>query len=322
MGTMTAIVPSAISPTLAERLVPVCPACGNNTSHRVDEWATSFETISGGLAYRQPAYLIKQCPECGLHYKSHTLSETRLQEYYASMEFTPYEYGYECPTERIVRDILSRISRGGKVLDYGCSSGRLLKDWADKLDCYGLELNEQSASVARDRGIKIISEEEFRSVGSNHFDAIVLADVYEHLLRPTDLMTALVKALKSDGMLIVVTGNVDAIPRRHRVAEFWYFRGVGHLHMAGERHLKWIGSLLNLRLRKLHKCSHYDFPLRERFMQLLRSFVYYRFRASPHGLLAAALRLIPRANRAELWSNAPALNCTADHFVAVFQKVV
>ena len=117
-----------------------------------------------------------------------------------------------------------------------------------------------------------------------------------------------------------MTGSTDAIRRRDRIAEFWYFRIAGHLHMLNERHLGWLAARLGLTLETLHRCSHYGTPLTQRLRQSVQSFAFHHFQSSPHSGVAAVLRALPVVNRAERWPSAPALTFTADHIVTVLAK--
>jgi hypothetical protein len=126
--------------------------------------------------------------------------------------------------------------------------------------------------------------------------------------------------LKVRGWLAIVTGSADAIPDCDLAAEFWYFRFAGHLQMLSDRHVDWLANRLNLRADVLHRCSHYDTRLWDRVRQSIQRFAYCGFRRRPRSGVAALLRVIPVVNRAERWTNAPALTYTADHVVAVLRK--
>ena len=90
--------------------------------------------------------------------------------------------------------------------------------------------------------------------------------------------------------------------------------------MMSEKHARWLAERLGLRAEALLRRSHYDTPLARRAKQHLQSFAYLQFRRDPGGWLSAALRCAPGLRRAEQWKSAPALTCTADHFVAVYRK--
>ncbi len=297
-----------------------CPACDGTDSTQVGQEATAFDSVIGGQSFCQPAYSIRCCTRCGLYFKSHTLALEKLDAYYARLESTTFEIDGNFPTDQRLRQELERLPGGSKVLDFGCSTGRILKSLTGRLDCFGVEPNEQAAATARERGIRIVSEQELREDHHGGFDAILLTDVYEHLPQPVALVEMLVSRLKPGGWMAIVTGNADAIRTRNFIGEYWYFRLPGHLLMVSERHVSWLANRLGLEVQALHRCSHYDTPWNDRLTQWGRSLAYYQFRNAPRSVVAAVLRLVPGVRRAERWTSAPALLCAADHVVAMLRK--
>jgi SAM-dependent methyltransferase len=302
------------------QVVTACPACGASNGVAVGEPSAAVEATVGGRLFLQPAFAIACCPACGLYFKSQTLSAGALDDYYRRLDAGIFDVEGNFPTDLALRRTLDRLPEGSRVLDFGCSTGRLVGELAKRHACYGVEVNERAAEIARARGIRIVTQEVLRSGGEENFDAIILTDVYEHLLQPLDLLVTLVNVLKQNGMLAIVTGNADAISTRDRMAEFWYFQLPGHLHMMSERHVGWLAERLGLRVETLLRCSHYDTPRAQRVKQQLQSFAYHQFRRDPGGWLSAALRFMPGFRRAEHWKTAPAQTGTADHVVAVFRK--
>jgi len=298
--------------------ITVCPACDSANSKQIGQTATAFESIAGGKTFLQPAYTIQFCSNCGLYFKSHILAPKELDDYYARLECDTYEIDGNFPTDQILRGMLESLPDRTKVLDFGCNTGRILVRSAGRLSCFGVELNETAASIARERGIQIVAEDQLRAGGVSDFDAIILTDVYEHLLRPVELVEMLSKRLKPGGWLAIVTGNVDAIKTRDWIGEFWYFRTPAHLLMLSEQHAQWLAKRLGLHVNALHRCSHYVTPLKVRLPQYLRAVAYRQFRM--RSWTAKFLRVIPFLNRAGRWSNAPALTYTDDHIVLVLSK--
>ncbi len=315
---MTAQAPSAPG----SRAITECPACSAAGYEQVGAPATAFDTAIGTRVFRQPAYVIRRCTQCDLYYKSAVLSVAQLEAYYAVLDSAPFEHEGDFPTDRAVRRMLGKLPTGSRVLDFGCSTGRMLKDFAASLDCAGVEPNAAAAAAASRRGIQMMTEENLRSGAAGSFDAIILADVYEHLPRPVELAAVLASRLKPGGWLAIVTGNADAAPYRDRLSEFWYFRLPGHLHMLSERHASWLAARLSLDLAELHRCSHYDTPGPERVRQAVQAWLYHQFRSAPRQLPATLLRRVPRLRDAARWPTAPALTYTRDHVVARFRKPV
>lgn len=297
-----------------------CPACGSTNGTQVGREGPAFNSVAAGQTFHQPAYSIRRCATCGLYFKSDTLTPEQLDAYYALLENAAFEVDDNFPTDQLVRDALARLPDRSRVLDFGCNTGRILKRLTGRLDCVGVEPNADAAAIARGRGIQIVSEQDLRDARAGDFDAIVLADVYEHLSHPVAVAEMLAARLRPGGWLAIVTGNADAIHTTEFIAEFWYFRLPGHLLMLSERHVPWLAKRLGLAVQALHRCSHYDTPLFDRVTQWVRSSAYHQFRTAPRGAVAAVLRLVPGIRRAERWQSAPALTYGKDHVVAILQK--
>lgn len=297
--------------------VLTCPACGDATALQVGEGATGFETVIDGRSFRQPPYAVRCCPSCALYFKTATLPAAELWSYYHVLDSAAFEHDGDYPTDRILSDRLDALPAGSRVLDFGCSTGRILRRHSVRLQCFGVEPNAEAAAVARSRGIEIVTEEALRE---RHweFDAILLTDVYEHLREPVPFVELLARRLSPRGWLAIVTGNADAIPARDHLPEFWYFRLPGHIIMASERHLQWLAARVGVELSAVHRCSHYQTPARERLRQRAQAFAYRQFRSAPRGAMARLLRVLPRISAAERWPTAPAVMCGDDHVVAFF----
>ena len=297
-----------------------CPACGSVCNIQIGRPASGFGATAGASVFHQPAYAIRNCVDCGLYFKSHILAPDELADYYAGLEFEAFDCGTEFPTDRLLHRKLKNMPHGSMVLDFGCSTGRILKGLTDRLDCVGVEPNEAAAAVARGRGITVISERQLRAREIRKFDAILLTDVYEHLTRPVDVLEYLTALLAPGGWLAIVTGTADAIRHRDYMAEFWYFRVLGHFQMLGDEHVRWLAARLGLVIEARHRCSHYNTPLKSRLRQYVQSLAYREFHGSRVGRLATFLRFVPLIRRAVHWSCAPALTYGEDHLVVILRK--
>jgi len=101
-----------------------------------------------------------------------------------------------------------------KILDVGCSKGFLGKNLSKlNFDLYGIEMDKNDAKMARlhykdikicdlDFGMPVFKE--------NFFDAIVMADVLEHLKNPLKALRHF-KRFSKNGYIIISTGNVANI---------------------------------------------------------------------------------------------------------------
>ncbi len=300
------------------RALTSCPACGRTHTRQLGGVASSFAVDGAGHPLLHPEYAAMSCPECGLVFKSQTPPKEQLAEYYEQLNFDPFDLDMAFPTDMIARRELALLPQGSAILDFGCSTGRLLRTMTLSYQCLGIEPNDAAAAVARQRGFRICTQSDLHD---NQLDAIVLSDVYEHLTEPVEVLLQLASRLRFNGIMIVITGAADAIPKHHYLmSEYWYFRAFGHLHMVSERHLEWLAKRTGLTLEKCYRCSHYATPLADQVRQWARSFIYHQFKRRT-AALNALLRRIPVIRRGEEWPNAPALTCPRDHVVAVFRKV-
>ena len=274
-----------------------------------------------GHAFRHPDYQVRYCDTCGLYFKSDSLSEEALAEFYRVLPFEAFESAELFPTDRRVLRVVAPVQPGVKVLDFGCGVGRILEHLTARHQCYGVEVNARSCEVAKLKGIQILHESALQNGAEYNFDFVILADVFEHLLNPFQVLHILTEALAANGALIISTGNADAIRCQEYLSQFWYFRTLGHLQMLTQKHLQWCAEKLNLKLTDLHVTSHYVTPLYQQCHQYVRSWSFRRFHRHPQSWMNRLLRTVPGIQRAEHWPVAPPITCTSDHLVAVLRKM-
>lgn len=299
--------------------VTSCPACDAALFTETGPPAAGYVTEIASRKFVQSEYFVRECSDCQLLYRSPTLSDSALEEYYAVVPFQKWEAGQYHPIERAVLSILRALPPRSRILDFGCSSGRLLSSLSGDYECYGSELNTQAAAEAARRGLTMIEPHDLAKPLPVQFDAIVLVDVFEHLRQPLRVLRRLLQHAAAGGVLILATGNGDAPACRRDPAQFWYFRTVEHLCMLTERHAQHLADMLDLSLAQVSRVSHYDLSVREKAVQRFHDFVYWQFRQKT--LFASmVLTFLPRIRRAQAWQSAPTYTSSRDHAVVVFRR--
>ncbi|MEY2563638.1 MAG: hypothetical protein QOH88_1831 [Verrucomicrobiota bacterium] len=298
--------------------VATCPGCGSAEFEATGPEAPGFVVELSERKFEQADYFVRECSNCGLLYRTPTLSDEALAEYYGQVSFQRWEAGQYHPIEREVLSFLESLPPRSRILDYGCSSGRLLGGLTGKYECYGSELNSVAAKKAADRGLKMIEPGDLAMELSVKFHAIVLVDVFEHLRKPLDLLRQLLQHGAPGALLIVATGNGDAPACRRDPAQFWYFRILEHLSMFTARTARHFAEDRGLSLESLSEVCHYDLSVREKVVLWLHDFSYWQFRRRTI-LARTLLPVLPRIRHARKWTAAPPYTCTRDHVVAVFR---
>jgi len=297
----------------------ICPGCGSTTHRETGPLVPGFLFSAGSESFQQPDYVIRECLNCFLLFKSATPSAEAFTRFYSLTDFRRWETNGFYPTEREILRVLRKLPPGSSILDFGCSSGRLLAPLVKSYRCFGIEINSHAASEAAAKGLQMISFEVFEDEPKLQLDMIVTVDVFEHLPAPTAILEKLFQHLSPGGKLLICTGDGDCLPCRRAPAEFWYLRPQEHVVMLTCRHAEWLANRLKARLVHWSNASHYDVSVGLRLRQHVQNFSYWQFR-SKTWLARNVLRFMPMIRRAANWKTAPGFTCTKDHVIAVLEK--
>ncbi len=152
-----------------------------------------------------------------------------------------YPEFWEMPRVKALIKVFSRLERPGKILDVGCGDGALtlkLKEACAAGEAFGIDISENAARLASERGIKAIcldiDNEEFRNE-DDFFDVICVSEVFEHLFDPDRLLRNCLRTLKPGGTLVLTSPNLSCW--YNRLALFLgyqpFYTGVSLTHNVG-----------------------------------------------------------------------------------------
>jgi predicted TPR repeat methyltransferase len=124
---------------------------------------------------------------------------------------------FEGSSHRILLDLLRRhAKRGGRLLDLGAAGGELGVAVSDIFSRrIGFELDVDRIGELRSRfDTVVMTDLETVSRLPKNIDAIVLADIIEHLREPTQLLARVRDSLTEDGRLFLSVPNIANITVR------------------------------------------------------------------------------------------------------------
>ena len=127
----------------------------------------------------------------------------------------------------------------GKLLDVGCGNGRRLCQ-LQKLgwQVVGQEMDPVAAEAARKRGISVhLGTLESAKFPSDGFEAIILSHVMEHVPDPVETAVECRRILKSTGVLVAVTPNMESYGHRLFGADWRGLEPPRHLHVFSQKSL-------------------------------------------------------------------------------------
>jgi SAM-dependent methyltransferase len=113
-----------------------------------------------------------------------------------------------------------------RILDAGCGSGRTLIDLQRSGEVHGIELSEEAAAVARDRGpfdVRVGRVEQLPWEDGT-FELITCLDVIEHLPDDVAALRELRRVSRPGGWLLVTVPAYPALWSQHDTANHHYRR--------------------------------------------------------------------------------------------------
>jgi 2-polyprenyl-3-methyl-5-hydroxy-6-metoxy-1,4-benzoquinol methylase len=172
-----------------------------------------------------------ECRECGTVQQPVLPQGDRLHDLYRDMRDDAYlseETGRRATANRLL-DLIAAHVPGGRLLDVGCGHGLLLDEARRRgYQTVGLELSREAARHARETlnlDVRELPLESF-SEGANGdspggFEAVVLADVLEHLDDPVDAIDRCAGLLRPGGVLCIVTPDPSSLTAKLAGARWW-----------------------------------------------------------------------------------------------------
>jgi SAM-dependent methyltransferase len=183
-----------------------------------------------------------RCARCGTVQQPERPASGTLADLYRQMSDDAY-LAEDAGRRATARRLLARIERRrapGALLDVGCGHGLLLDEARSRgWRAAGLEVSASAAAHARSLGLDVREDpvEALDPERDGPFDAIVLADVIEHLDDPVAVVRRCAALLADGGILCVVTP--DPASRTARVAGArWWALLPGHTYLLPRRTLR------------------------------------------------------------------------------------
>lgn len=188
---------------------------------------------------------VSKCAGCGTIFLNPQPTDGQLLPYYDTSYYGLSTKKFIGPIARFVRwwqaqraaNIARRIAPPARVLDVGCGNGQFLLDLHNAgFDVQGTELTSQSASrVPSPLKDKIhIGDLLTLNLQAQHYDAISLWHVLEHVRAPAAVCKEVHRILKPGGWLFLSLPNAQS-PEAKLFARHWF-------HLDPPRHLFGFGT--------------------------------------------------------------------------------
>ncbi|MEA2443652.1 MAG: hypothetical protein QOJ12_944 [Thermoleophilales bacterium] len=165
-----------------------------------------------------------RCDECGTVQQPSLPAGAELHDLYREMSDEAYldEAAGRRETANRLLDMIGRYRAGGRLLDVGCGHGLLVDEAARRgWSATGLELSSSAARYARERLSLDVREQTLDDHDGGPYDALILADVIEHLDDPRGAIARCRDLLAPDGVLCIVTPDPASATARLAGSRWW-----------------------------------------------------------------------------------------------------
>jgi 2-polyprenyl-3-methyl-5-hydroxy-6-metoxy-1,4-benzoquinol methylase len=195
---------------------------------------------SGGTRLTADDRSLRTCPTCGTSETSPKPDVATLEAHYSETYYGPDNVKFVPAVEALVakitwkraRSVHALIGRRGRVLEIGCGRGLLLRELAQLgHECHGIERSALAARRAsQTEGLRVYTQKlEDCNFPEQHFDAVIIWHVLEHLDHPRMTLALLSRLLKPDGLLYLEVPNLSSLQS--------CFAGKNWFHLDLEHHL-------------------------------------------------------------------------------------
>ncbi|MBL0225858.1 MAG: methyltransferase domain-containing protein [Geobacteraceae bacterium] len=272
--------------------------------------------LAGGELFR--------CRDCGVAFRHPHPGKSVLDELYRQGNSNNWQTAHSDRQDWQIagRWIEQYLKPESAILDVGCFDGGFLKTIALTHRRFGIEIHEAAGKKAQEHGIQIIGKDFEDMAGVDEtFDAVTSFDVIEHSQNPLEFLRHMAALTNNEGIVILSSGNSEALSWRFMGARYWYCTIGEHLSFICPTWCAWAGNQLGLELKQVITFCHVKPSWKQRVGDLVKNLFY---KISPRGFAALRQKGMGgdefRAHK-EMLSHPPSWMSAKDHFICIFKKM-
>jgi len=146
----------------------------------------------------------------GEYYRQHGLDEDRIALWFYA---------------RVLRRLRPG---GGRLLDFGCGTGHLLRRLSDRFETYGYDPSPHARDRCRAVAGKAVVLDEWTDLAPSTLDVVVALHTFEHIPDPLPVMQGLALRLRPGGLFLCVVPNPEGLGHRLKREAWFAFRDPTH----------------------------------------------------------------------------------------------
>lgn len=214
----------------------ICPCCESRDLRNLGKLQDSRWFAGRRMPVPLPGGSLYHCLRCFLKFRFPVQDAVAYQALYDNTSTSSWTA--DIPRrdwDKIVGYVLAHLPQGGRILDFGCNNGALLRRFGPEFEKHGVEINRMAAAVAaKDASARVWHSLEALPDDAR-FDIIVAADVVEHVANPGSLIDHLATRVADGGALVITTGDADCALWEKFGANWWYCAFPEHISFVSRR---------------------------------------------------------------------------------------
>jgi SAM-dependent methyltransferase len=207
-----------------------CPLCGGDDFRLMHEWEVGHPRNSAtvplsvwqcrcGLVILHPVPTAEQLPQSG-DWWTEQRKFIKRNKWLKRIRKPIQNFFFGEQKTRLVKQT-RRAMPGGKLLDVGCGTGKLLKIAARWYECEGVEPSETAVAECRRQGFKVtLGFFEDVDLPPASYDVITMDAVMEHVLDPVVVLTRINHLLRPGGVVAIKVPKLNG-PAHARHGREW-----------------------------------------------------------------------------------------------------
>lgn len=269
---------------------------------------------------RRSLFSLFLCNVCKLQFKHPKPDNIDLQAHYNINDIAEYCDDPLFRKDWAIIQLELKKRKGGDVLDVGCNSGSFLT-MLDRDNClFGIESSFMAKEAAESKGVVILgSDINVIDLPHERFDVITLIDVFEHMIHPYDILEKLIRSLRQNGVLIISTGNTNALSWRLSGLYYYYSRLPEHFIFANRDWFKWIEKNINCRIKRIYFSSRVYSSVKQKLFEAILNIVYIFYHRVVKLRPFKFFKAIPLASRIAYWQECW-WTSSKDHIIIILEK--
>jgi SAM-dependent methyltransferase len=144
---------------------------------------------------------------------------------------------------RVVRHLRPQ---GGRLLDFGCGTGHLLKRLAGHFDTFGYDPSPYARGECRIIAPQAVVLDDWRTIEPASLQAVVTLHTLEHVPDPQSVVDGLAERLARGGLFFAVVPNTTGLGRKLKGEAWFGYRDPTHCSLLSPR--QWVTVLNRARL--------------------------------------------------------------------------